>query len=538
MKNLELKVLLNTVDKATAPLKNITKGANRLAQEIGKMQGRLEGFNKVKVNAEKFAQARKNANEFAKSLTTAKANTEQLQKALTHNETQLKSSFARLGPAAKKVEQYKSELSALKMIYKTSSNQVDRGQAKAKIAETRTALKGLRANLKAYKAEYKRLNQANKSLTQSFESEKNALNKLNEKYSQSTGELKKLQGKLRQAGFKTTHFSQSQTQLKNDINKTNTALSKQKIWLEKINKLSSIKNNIVNKFQGAQSFAHYGIGAAFAGRSIFAQLSRVGGGVVNMTKTASQFEKFQSILEVTEGSAEKAKKSMDWVKQFSIETPFNLEEVMDSFVKLRAYGLDPTNGLLKTLGDTGAAMGKPIMQAVEAIADAVAGENERLKEFGIKARAVGNNFEYEYTDKNGIQQVAKVNKNNRAKIEKTLTAIFNKKYAGAMKKQSETLGGILSNLEDHWINFQMLVMSSGAFDWIKTKLKGVLDKLDEMKNNGELQKWAEDVGAVIKDVAKGLWDIVLLVVKSVKFFADLSRENKGLIASFIKWGRF
>ena len=29
-------------------------------------------------------------------------------------------------------------------------------------------------------------------------------------------------------------------------------------------------------------------------------------------------------------------------------------------------------------------MGKPVLQAVEAISDAITGENERLKEFGIK----------------------------------------------------------------------------------------------------------------------------------------------------------
>ncbi|TDF43392.1 phage tail protein, partial [Histophilus somni] len=87
---------------------------------------------------------------------------------------------------------------------------------------------------------------------------------------------------------------------------------------------------------------------------------------------------------------------------------------------------------------------------VEAIADAVTGENERLKEFGIKGRAVGKNIiEYEYTDKNGKQQIARVNKNNRQQIEKTLSKIFNDKYAGAMEKQAKTLMGIWSKIEDH-----------------------------------------------------------------------------------------
>ena len=105
--------------------------------------------------------------------------------------------------------------------------------------------------------------------------------------------------------------------------------------------------------------------------------------------TAAQFEKFETVLGVIEGSEEKGKAALSWVSDFAAKTPYELTEVTEAFVKLRSYGLEPTNGLLKTLGDTSAAMGKPLMQAVEAIADAITGENERLKEFGITAKVTG-----------------------------------------------------------------------------------------------------------------------------------------------------
>lgn len=89
---------------------------------------------------------------------------------------------------------------------------------------------------------------------------------------------------------------------------------------------------------------------------------------------------------------------MAWIGDFAATTPYDLAQVTESFIQLKAYGLDPVqNGLLRTLGDTSAAMGKPIEQAVEAIADAVTGENERLKEFGIKARVEGDEIVYAYT---------------------------------------------------------------------------------------------------------------------------------------------
>ncbi|MDU4876757.1 MAG: tape measure protein, partial [Neisseria subflava] len=125
-----------------------------------------------------------------------------------------------------------------------------------------------------------------------------------------------------------------------------------------------------------------------------------GGALIkSVISTSAEFEKFETILGTIEGSSEKAKASMGWISDFAAKTPYDIAGVTDAFIKLRAYGMDPkNNNLLRTLGDTSAAMGKPIMQAVEAIADAVTGENERLKEFGIKAAKQAGKIAYTYTD--------------------------------------------------------------------------------------------------------------------------------------------
>lgn len=104
-----------------------------------------------------------------------------------------------------------------------------------------------------------------------------------------------------------------------------------------------------------------------------------------------------------------------------------------------------------------------------------------------------------------------------------------------MEKQAKSVMGIWSKLEDYWTYFQMQVMQSGAFDWIKGKLQGVLNMLDDMKANGELQKWAEDVGSVIMEVAKGLWEFGESLVGAVKWLANFAKENKGAIAQMVKW---
>lgn len=235
--------------------------------------------------------------------------------------------------------------------------------------------------------------------------------------------------------------------------------------------------------------------------------------------TAVEFERFSTILETLEGSGEKAKQAMSWVEEFAVKTPFELREVMDSFVKLRSYGLDPTNGLLKTLGDTAAAMGKPINQAVEAIADAVTGEGERLKEFGIIQRQVGRRMVYEYTV-NGKTMRKVAQRGNRAMIQETLTAIWNEKYGGAMERLAKTFEGMVSNLLDHWGKFKRMIMANGAFDWLKTKAEELLATIDEMGKSGELQQLAAEFGTKLVAGLKAAWEAFQELMSAVRTVAS------------------
>lgn len=242
----------------------------------------------------------------------------------------------------------------------------------------------------------------------------------------------------------------------------------------------------------------------------------------SFVRSAAEFERFTAILETVEGSSELARKSMSWVSDFAAKTPFELKEVTDAYVKLRAYGLDPTNGLLKTLGDTAAAMGKPLLMGVEAMADAVTGENERLKEFGIKARTLGKSVVYEYTA-NGKTMRRAAQVGNREQIQQTLQAIWNEKYAGAMDKQSKTWIGMMSNISDQVTRFKVMVMGNGAFDFLKDKLGGILGVLDEMAANGQLQEFAKTfsgmlvVGLKMAELAmRGLWMALKIVGMELK----------------------
>ena len=210
--------------------------------------------------------------------------------------------------------------------------------------------------------------------------------------------------------------------------------------------------------------------------------------------SAASFERFRTALETVEGSSGKARASMDWISNFAVKTPFELEQVTGAFVKLRSDGMDPTRGLLRTLGDAAAATGKPLTQAVEAMAGAVSGDNEGLAEFGIEAQAAeGGKIRYEY-EVGGETKIAEAMAADGAQIRQVLGGILDIKFGGAMEKESKTFMGMMGNLAEQWARFQRMVMASGLFDFLKGRLGALLDTLDRMAADGSLQRIAEQVG--------------------------------------------
>ncbi|WP_052507989.1 tape measure protein [Sphingomonas hengshuiensis] len=206
---------------------------------------------------------------------------------------------------------------------------------------------------------------------------------------------------------------------------------------------------------------------------------------------ASKFEQFRVVLENTEGSAAAAKRAMDWVKQFATVTPYELGDVMEAFVALKAYGIDPTDGALRTLGDAASGMGKPLMQAIEMMADAQTGEFERLKEFGIRSKVQGNQVAFTY-QRNG-KEITRTAQKSGVAIQKALMGIFGERFGGMMDKQSRTFAGMWSNLSDALTNFQVSIADAGFFDAVKGKLEAMLSRVNALAADGTLAKWAQTI---------------------------------------------
>ena len=256
--------------------------------------------------------------------------------------------------------------------------------------------------------------------------------------------------------------------------------------------------------------------AGYASLAVASGFGLLGKSVI---ETSARFESYQATLETIEGSAEKARASLDWISEFGKTTPYDVAQVTDAFVKLKAYGIDPlADDALRVLGDTASAMGKPLEQAVEAFADAATGEFERLKEFGVKAKTQGDNVTFAWTE-NG-KELTKTVKKNSNEIRAFLLDTLGGRFSGAMDRQSRTWNGMMSNLGDTWTDFKRRIGEAGFFGDAQANLQKVLDYLGKLDADGTLDRWAENISDAL---SKAMYFVELVagrIVTNITFIAE------------------
>lgn len=232
-----------------------------------------------------------------------------------------------------------------------------------------------------------------------------------------------------------------------------------------------------------------GLGRALTG--VQGQLAAVGGALAGLSvgrsivATNTEFERLGAALKTVTGSAEAGQEQFNKLVDFAATTPSSLQEVTEAFLTLKARGIDTSLDALTSFGNTAAAMGKPLGQFAEAVADAITGEFERLKEFGISASKDGDQLALTF------QGVTTRIGANAEEIGAYLRQIGETKFAGAMTEQMNTLDGLFSNLGDSFDALSRRVGEAGLNKGMKDLLQVFLD------TNTAAGPLAEQLGSVL-----------------------------------------
>ena len=226
--------------------------------------------------------------------------------------------------------------------------------------------------------------------------------------------------------------------------------------------------------------------------------------------TVKSTQVLQASLKTVTGSLGAANEAWSDLLDFAKTTPFTLDQSVQGFIRMKSLGLDPTEKALRSFGNTSAAMGKDLMQMIEAVADASTGEFERLKEFGIRASKQGDQVTFTF------QGVETTVKNSSRAITGYLEGIGSTTFAGAMADQMDTLAGKTSNLEDGIDALYRAIGDAGATAAFEASLDATAQTVETLTEN-------------IDTVADAAAALAIIIGGSV--VGALSRSVAGMVAS-------
>lgn len=260
---------------------------------------------------------------------------------------------------------------------------------------------------------------------------------------------------------------------------------------KKLNQVDAKINQSAKNTKGLSN-SLMGVAGLVAGAFSVQQLISFGREVINVT---AKFEKLEAQLTTALGSNSAAQQAMQQIVQFASTTPFQVDELTQSFVQFANRGVKPTMAQMENLGDLSAALGKDFDLLTGAIIDAV--DPVRWRNLGIVVSREGDKMTGSFK---GLEVT--VDATTAGALE--MAAAFGQLegVAGGMARVSETLGGRISNLKD---NIDLLYQAIGEAN------KGPLATFIQMLNTSisnitELVKGLREVG---REQALGKFDQTL-----------------------------
>lgn len=281
-------------------------------------------------------------------------------------------------------------------------------------------------------------------------------------------------------------------------------------------------------------------------------------------KTGSQFEDLRTTLKVMEGSATQAREAMRWIKDFNLDSPFEMKDVAGGYIQLKNQGLSPKSGLLQAATDLASAYpDKTLDDAIQMFKDAAMGDGVRLIEFGIKQKKIAGKkgkrsgpkslsmvggasstgdtadiVEYTYTDVKGVDHKIRAAADSQKEKIEALQKIVNESFAGLAAARSKTLSGISSNLKDAWSELQQQFIRAtkdtsndkdgGIYQYIKDSLEARRQSLLTLAKSGKVAEWGQQATDYLKKFSSYLQIVKAQIRPLIDYVKNLAGGWKQL----------
>lgn len=245
----------------------------------------------------------------------------------------------------------------------------------------------------------------------------------------------------------------------------------------------------------------------------------------SIIRTNAEFEKMGALMrglsQETDSYAQILKRAEDdeaFVIDMALNTPFDINSIMDSFAKFRSAGIDPTTGSIQSLIDSVAKFGgtsQELKRATIAIQQ-MAGKGtislEELRQqlgevipdaIQVMARGVGRSVG---------ELVAEISKGTVAATE-GLQALFRQmaiENSGAALEMTQTWDGTMSRLRTRFALFQKEIGDAGLFDELKNQLVLITDST---LGSPEALQFAQDLGRALTVMVQGFTTVAQAAIQ-------------------------
>lgn len=254
-------------------------------------------------------------------------------------------------------------------------------------------------------------------------------------------------------------------------------------------------------------------------------LAQVGGILINaitgfgkaMIESNAQMQTFQRSFEVLTGSAEEAGEIIEWVKEQAKATPFDVPGLIQASQMLMTWGLS-IQEWFTVVGDTAAAMNRPITQVVNAVGTLATGQTgeavRRFRDLGINLREYAQ-FEFD-------AQGALVTPLSEAIP--MVRQIMIDRFGGMMESQSKTWSGVMSNMADTWQQF-VQVVGQPLFESLNETLNELWEWVEA--NADSIENFGRTLGSVFGYVLDVLMRDLETLGKVINLVDDLATKIAG-----------
>ena len=298
--------------------------------------------------------------------------------------------------------------------------------------------------------------------------------------------MSELEKEIDKARTRAAQLKAEQVDLKTELKETTSELKKQKSGVSGVSDEMKKMKTLITGFI-----------AAYGGKKLWELL--IG--------SNAEMEQYTTSLEVMLGSTEKASAMIEKMREFAAKTPLTLENVISGGSLLMSYGVDESNLIdtMTKLGDLSSGNAEKMDRITLAYGQMLAkgkvtGEELRqMTEAGVPLQtALAESIGVTGEEFSKMVSAGKVGIDDLNKAITELTT-GNGKFAGMMEKQSQTMQGMLSTLQDNVSEFFRKI-GEGAFGEVKSALQEASDLLAEWEEDGTLDKWAQGVGVMLKNL--------------------------------------